>query len=339
MTFVDRELESVKIANLIAIAILSRGRCGLSRCITYYLVAIAVSDFIVIITAVVLNRIGRIYFRDSYLSTTLACRFGAVLVRCSRDGSVWLTVAFTLDRFVAICCQRMKARYCKEKTASLVIGVIYVLSCIKNVPFYFIYQPLYTVNGVGWFCDVRVIFYTRPIWQVFDWLDHILTPFLPFLVILLLNNLTVRHILAASRARRRLRGADNRGDIEMANRKKSIVLLFTISISFLLLWASYLGHFLYVRVTGEGYFSGLDFNDPRYIVQEMVNMLQLLSSCNNVFIYAISQDKFREEIKKVLVCPFSMLTAGFNQEKVRREKRKSCFKSCRANLYLINLLK
>ncbi|XP_078059153.1 putative G-protein coupled receptor 139 [Mustelus asterias] len=300
-------------ANLWAIIILCRGRCGLSRCITFYLVAIAVSDFLVIITAVVLNRIGRIYFSNSALSTTPACRVSSLLVFATRDGSVWLTVAFTIDRFVAICCQSLKTRYCTEKTALLVIGIVCALSCVKNFPFYFVYQPLYILDGVPWFCDIKITFYTSPTWLAYDWLDHILTPFLPFLLILLLNSLTMRHILVASRARRRLRGTEDHGDPEMENRRRSIVLLFTISLSFLLLWATYVGHFLYARLAGAGYLTSLDFNDPDYILQETTNVLQLVSSCNNVFIYAISQNKFREELRKLLICPFTMLTGVFKQ--------------------------
>ncbi|XP_041031519.1 probable G-protein coupled receptor 139 [Carcharodon carcharias] len=258
-------------ANLLGIVILARGRCALSRCITYYLLAIAVADFLVIITAVTLNRIGGIYFRLSVLSTTPACKLSAMLVFATWDVSVWLTVAFTFDRFVAICCHGLKTRYCTKETALLVIGLAY------------------------------------------DWLDHILTPFLPFLLILLLNALTVRHILAASRTRRKLRGAESHGDQEMINRKRSIVLLFAISLSFLLLWVTYVGHFFYVRITGDAYFTGLDFNDPDYILQETTNMLHLLSSCNNVFIYAVAQNKFREELRKVMIYPFATLTSCFKR--------------------------
>ncbi|XP_048475053.1 sex peptide receptor-like [Rhincodon typus] len=295
-------------ANLLAIVVLLRGRCGLSRCTTYYLVGIAVSDFLVIITGCILNRIGGIYFRHNVLSTANACALSTVMIYASRDGSVWLTVAFTIDRFVAICSQSLKTRYCTEKTALLFIGVVCVLSCVKNLPSYFVYQPLYIVDGVSWFCDFRDTYDNSLAWKSYDWLNHILTPVLPFLLILLLNVLTVKYILVASSARRRLRGRTSHGDPEMANRKRSIVLLFTISVSFLLLWVTYVGRFLCVRVTGETYFSGLDFTDPQFILQETTNMLQILSSCNNVFIYAISQNKFRDELKKVLLSPFTTLT-------------------------------
>ncbi|XP_048475019.1 probable G-protein coupled receptor 139 [Rhincodon typus] len=296
-----------------AIVILSRGRCGLSRCITRYLVATAVADFLAIIIGCILNRISGNYIRYSVLSTTPLCSLSLVLIRCTRDVSVWLTAAFTFDRFVAICCQSRKTRYCTEKTASLVTGIVYTLSCVKNVPFYFIFEPLYILDGMSWFCDIKITFYTWLVWQVYHWLDRILTPFLPFLLILLLNVLTIRYILVASKVRQRLRGANNRGDLEMENRKRSIVLLFAISLSFLLLWITYVGHFLYLQVTGQGYYSGLDFNDSRFILQESANMFQLLNSCNNVFIYVISQNKFRQELKKLLLSPFIFSYSCFKQ--------------------------
>ncbi|XP_060678062.1 probable G-protein coupled receptor 139 [Hemiscyllium ocellatum] len=300
-------------ANLLAIIILSRGRCNLSRCITFYLVAIAVTDFFVIMTAVILNRISRIYFRESILSTTPVCTLSVVLVYATRDCSVWLTVAFTIDRFVAICCQKLKTRYCTEKTASLVIGIVCALCCVKNIPFYFIYEPLYILDGISWFCNVKSNFYVWPAWQAYDWFFQIYTPFLPFFVILMLNVLTIRQIMVANRARRRLRGAEKQQDQEMAHRKRSIILLFTVSLSFLLLWAPLVGHFIYVRLKTESYFGGLDFSDPQYIFQEMTNTLQLFSSCNNVFIYAISQNLFRKELMSFLMYPFATLTNSFKR--------------------------
>ncbi|XP_072406893.1 probable G-protein coupled receptor 139 [Chiloscyllium punctatum] len=292
-------------ANLLAIVVLKRGRCGLSCCITYYLVAIAVSDFLVIVNGCILNRIGGIYFRDTALGTTFACRLSSILILAVRDGSVWLTVAFTFDRFVAICHQNMKNRYCTQQTASVVIGIVCTLSCIKNTPFYFIFRPLYNLNGVPWFCIIKSIYYNSPFWQAYDWLHHILVPFFPFLLILLLNVLTISSILAANRARKRIRGAENRADQKVSNRKKSIVLLVTVSLSFLFLWATYVGRFLYVQISGDGYFGGLEFNDPQYILQETAIMLQFLSSCNNILIYTVAQKQFREELKNVLIFPFT----------------------------------
>ncbi|XP_067834245.1 probable G-protein coupled receptor 139 [Heptranchias perlo] len=294
--------------NLVAIVILSRGRCGLSRCITRYLVSMAVTDLLVILTAVILNRIPGIYFPGSFLSITPVCSLSITLIYASRDSSVWLTVAFTFDRFVAICCQKLKIKYCTEKTAAVVIGTVCALGFLKSVPWYFLHEHMYIINNVPWYCRLKGIRYTSPLWRAFDWFDRILTPCLPFVLILLLNALTVRHILAASRARRRLRAHSNgekQSDPEMESRRKSIVLLFAISGSFILLWMTYVAQFLYERFTNNYQIQG--FSDPKFILQESANMLQLLSSCTNTFIYAVTQSKFREELTNAVKYPLNLI--------------------------------
>ncbi|XP_055503362.1 probable G-protein coupled receptor 139 [Leucoraja erinacea] len=299
---------SLLAVNLMAIVILSRGRCGLSGCITKYLVSMAVTDLLVIITAVLLNRIPAIYFPGSFLSITPVCSLTIALIYASRDTSVWLTVAFTFDRFVAICFQRLKTKYCTERTAVVVITTICVLGSLKSVPWYFIHEPMLFINDVPWYCRVKEFRYTSPLWRAFDWLDRVLTPLVPFLLILMLNVLTVRFILAASKARKRLRAQNNRekqSDPEIENRRKSIILLFAISGNFIILWIPNVVQFCLKYLTIN--YQITNISDPRYILQESANMLQLLNSCTNTFIYAVTQSSFRKELKDALKYPLIVL--------------------------------
>ncbi|XP_067870203.1 probable G-protein coupled receptor 139 [Heterodontus francisci] len=301
-------------ANLAVTVILPRGRCGLSTCITYYLISMAVTDLLVIITVVILNRIAGIYFPLTFLSITPICRLRIALNLAIIDCSVWLTVAFTFDRFMAICCQKLNIKYCTEKTAARVIAMVCTLNCLKNVFMYFVYEPLYIISNVPWFCSIKLIFYTSPAWAAYDWIHRILTPCLPFILILLLNALTVRHILAASRVRRRLRAhnnGDSQSDPEMESRRKSIVLLFTISGSFILLYLLIVINFLHVRIAKSSYFSGSNFTEANFILDQSGYMLQLLSSCVNPFIYAGTQRKFREELKNGVKYPLSLIVKLF----------------------------
>ncbi|XP_067870097.1 probable G-protein coupled receptor 139 [Heterodontus francisci] len=314
--FIERTLLGIMLlteyqqSNFAVIVILSRGRCALSRCITYYLVSMAVTDLLVIITAVILNRIVDIYFPLSFLSITPVCRIQIALNLAIIDSSVWLTVAFTFDRFMAICCQKLKIKYCTEKTAACLIGIVSTLSCLKNICVYFIFEPLYIIDNIPRFCIIKLIFYASPAWVAYHWIHHILTPCLPFILILLLNVLTVRYILAASRARRRLRAHSNgetQSDPEMESRRKSIVLLFCIAGSFILLYLPFLINFLYIRIAKFTYFSGSNFNESNFILDQSGYMLQLLSSCVNPFIYAGTQRKFREELKNGVKYPLRLI--------------------------------
>ncbi|XP_038642630.1 probable G-protein coupled receptor 139 [Scyliorhinus canicula] len=293
--------------NVLAIVILSRGKCGLSRCITIYLVGMAAADLLVVIAEPILYRVVDFYFPDSFMFITPVCSIVYFLVFTATVVSVWLTVGFTFDRFVAICCKELKTKYCTEKTASRLIGTVSLLGFLVSLPWYFRHEPEYIIDNVPWHCITKTSFFTSTVWAGFVIFYVILTPCVPFFLILLLNLLTVRRILLASRIRRALRGqtnAENERDPEMEHRRKSIVLLFSISGSFILLWMMQVVFYIYRRIAQIHSYS---VKDPLYFTDSTANMLQLLSSCTNTCIYTVIQAKFRQEVKNAVKYPFNLL--------------------------------
>eukprot|EP00062_Callorhinchus_milii_P026704 gi/632989131/ref/XP_007883484.1/ PREDICTED: C-C chemokine receptor type 1-like [Callorhinchus milii] len=290
--------------NLLAIVVLSRGKCGLSKCITLYLVAMAVADLLFAVNEVVLNEIHSLYFPHTFLDITPVCSLRLVLISAATNMSVWFTVAFTFDRLVAICCVKLKRNYCTERTAAVVVGVISSLSCFIAVHWYFIVEPWVVVNKVPWNCKLKAAYRTSQAWIGFHWFYTIISPFVPFFLILLMNVVTVRHILAANRIRRNLlhQNSASRNDAEMENRRKSIILLFAISGSFILLWMMYVIGFIIVRTVDS--FVYTSYRDPAFVVQEVIDILKVLSCCTNTVIYALTQSKFREDVKFLVTYPF-----------------------------------
>ncbi|XP_067877613.1 probable G-protein coupled receptor 139 [Heterodontus francisci] len=289
--------------NFAAIAILSRGKCGLSTCTTRYLVAMATADLLLIITMVILRQINRYYFRGSFLDITPVCSVNFTLAHTARDCSVWFTITFSFDRFVAICCQKLKTKYCTEKTAAVILAITSILLCLKNIPFYFVFEPILIVSNVPLFCFPKSSFYSEPGWVGFHWCDKVLTPLLPFTLVLLVNSLTVRHIIVASRVRKVLRGqskGENRSDPEMESRRKTVILLFTISGSFILLWLTDVMQFFSYRIAGA---NPDYYNDSALIFRHVATMLQNLNSCTNAFIYMATQSKFREQFMVAVKYP------------------------------------
>ncbi|GCC34029.1 hypothetical protein chiPu_0012502 [Chiloscyllium punctatum] len=294
--------------NLVAMVILSHGKCGLSQCVTRYLVAMAMADLLVVMFDVILYRISYIYFRGSFLDITPVCRIIIVLLNATTDSSVWLTVTFTFDRFVALCCQKLKTKYCTKDMAAVIIVTVCVLSLLKCIPWYFVFGPQFIINSVPWDCIVKQIYFSSPGWAIFAWLHRIFTPLLPFALILFLNVLTIRHILRTSKVRKRLRHngfGEKDNDPEMKNRRKSIILLFAISGSFILLWMAGILYFLWLRIKGTYYYKGP--YDPVFILQQTARMLQLLSCCTNTCIYTVTQAKFREELKNAIIYLFTQI--------------------------------
>ncbi|XP_069768811.1 neuropeptides capa receptor-like [Narcine bancroftii] len=288
--------------NLLAIVVLSRQKCGLSTCTTRYLVFMAAADLLAVISAVILRRM-RFYFSGTFLYMYPYCNIIFVLMCATRDCSVWFTVNFTFDRFVLICCQKLKTRYCSGKTATVVLSTTGVLMCLKNAPFYFTSEPRVIIDNVPWFCDIKPSYFTDHGWVQYSRFDKVVVPLVPFAVILLFNVLTVRHILQVSRVRKTLKvqnKAETYNDPEMESRRRSVVLLFTISGSFILLWLTTLVDYLYYNVAGK---NPSYYKPYEYIFGQVGYLLQNVSLCTNTFIYGVTQSKFRQELVSVVKYP------------------------------------
>ncbi|XP_059497976.1 probable G-protein coupled receptor 139 [Stegostoma tigrinum] len=264
--------------NFVTILILSRGKCDLSKCVTLYLVAMAVADLLVIIFDLIFRHIPIVY-RDEFhfLFSIPMCNIHAVVLYAATDCSVWFTVSFTFDRLIAICCQKLKSKYCTERTAAMALGTVTALSCMKNISWYFMLMGNYYQINLPWFCLLRKNVLKSVLWVTIEFLHHILTPCCPFILILLFNAITVKNILLTSRARRRLHASRSGRDPEMENRRKSINLLFILSANFIILWSTLMVFSIWYRMFSLGYYSVslLPF------VLELGFMLQLRSCCTN----------------------------------------------------------
>ncbi|XP_078284235.1 putative G-protein coupled receptor 139 [Rhinoraja longicauda] len=295
-------------ANLLTVVVLLRGKCGLSKCISLYMVVMATADLLVMIFCVIGYHIVMYQFPASFLSYTSACKIVLYFMSTSLHIAVWYTVLFTADRFVAICCHKFKAVYCTVRTAVAGITTVSLLLHLQSVPYIFEYKHVRTVKGVYWGCQPTVWFITSPLGAAFSFLQSILSVIIPFSLISLFNCLTVRRIIMASKVRKRLRaqGSQLQKDPEMEGRKKSIILLFSVSGSFILLWVTVAVSFLTTRLAGTAHYTG-DYSEPGYIATEAGYMLMYLSSCTNTCVYAATQTKFRLELVTVLKYPWTFL--------------------------------
>ncbi|XP_038644231.1 probable G-protein coupled receptor 139 [Scyliorhinus canicula] len=286
--------------NVVTIVILSRGKCGLSSSTTCYLVAMASADLLVVFLDLILRQIPIAYQLRS-LKFIPVCNIHAVLLYAVTDCSVWFTVAFTFDRFIVICCQKLKSRYCTDRTAAWVLGTVAVLSTSKDTSWYFMLTAWYWRNNSPWFCYMETRIKISRFWGVIELLHNIFTPGLPFVLILLLNVLTVRDILVSSRARKRLRNESNvnsQKDPEMESRRKSIILLFAISGNFIVLWSILMTYSMWWRIFNMAMYGYM----PVFVL-EIGFMMQLLSCCTNTCIYAITQRNFRKQLINVVYIP------------------------------------
>ncbi|XP_067865319.1 probable G-protein coupled receptor 139 [Heterodontus francisci] len=286
-------------------------KCGLSKGITHYMMAMAVGDLMVLIFNVIVSQIIKYHFPDSLLNYTSTCRFTVFMQGFSIQLSIWFTMSFTFDRFVAICCQKLKSRYCTERTATMVVTAMCVLNILINIPMPFRYEPDYILNNIQWGCRTITGYFTSPAWKVHQWITNLSSTLLPIPLLLLLNSLTVRHILLASRARKALKSNNNGktgSDPEMKNRRTSIILLFAISGTFIVLSAPITVIHICVGVTQTLDFQG---SNSLYLAIRITFLLMCTSSCTNTCIYALTQRRFRAEIKNMVKYPYYLIVKLF----------------------------
>ncbi|XP_072451825.1 probable G-protein coupled receptor 139 [Chiloscyllium punctatum] len=270
----------------------------------------AAADFLVVISDVLLRWLI-MYFPVSFLDITYICSLITVFISANTMNSVWMTVAFTFDRFVAICCKKLKTRYCTEKNAAVIIATVNVMRYLESIPWFFIFHSKYIFNNLPWFCIIKPDYYTSIFWIIYGAVHRLLSPLLPCVIILLLNTLTIKHVLITSKARRGLQkdsDKENTSDPEMDKRRKSIVLLFAISDSFIVLWIPYVVCFLYRRIALLHNYSTLS---PT--AGNIGYLLQLLSTYTNTCIYTVTQTQFRQQLKTVLKFPFTLILRSIKQ--------------------------
>ncbi|XP_072424017.1 probable G-protein coupled receptor 139 [Chiloscyllium punctatum] len=304
LSFNGQDIESkswqvlLQLFNLVGIVILNRGNCGLSKCVTRYLLAMSTADLLVVILNVLLDRINNLYFPVTFLSITPVCALRVVLYVAALSCSVWFTVTFTFDRFVAVCCQKLRTRYCNTRTAFVLLVSVSVGSFLRSIIWYFVLTPSIVIDNVPWFCVTKSDYHTSLFWKVYVWINVIMISLLPFVLILAFNALTVRNIIRANHIRCRLRihgNEQNNTDPEVVQRRKSIILLFALSANFMLLWTPFIVRALIWREENYNY-KDKTLNGPIFVFQEIGFMLRLLSSCTNTCIYALTQTKFRQEL-------------------------------------------
>ncbi|XP_038644219.1 probable G-protein coupled receptor 139 [Scyliorhinus canicula] len=271
------------------------------------------ADLLVIIIVVILTIMNDYYFPVSFLYITPVCSSKIVLMGAATNCSVWFTIAFSFDRFVAICCQKLKTKCCTGKKATVVLATTGMLVFLKNIPFYFTEKPIFIFNNVPWGCQKKASIYFDARWVGFQWFDKVTTPLLPFGLILLVNALTVRHIVMTSRVRQGLMThskGQNYSDREMESRRKSMILLFSISGTFILFWSVNVITFLYVKVIGL-----FNIGEFVYTLERAAAMLLNLNCCTNTFIYVVTQAKFRDQIKLTLKYPFKAIAQRLHQSR------------------------
>ncbi|XP_063810913.1 probable G-protein coupled receptor 139 [Pseudophryne corroboree] len=288
-------------ASLVTMAVLWRGSLDMTKSIVYYLVALALANLLLILVVTIFRDIFYFYVDITLWWPQPSCGVSNWIYFTCVYSLTWLTVAFSVDRYVIVCCMKLKLRFCKPSVTRWVIVGVYVGAFLVAMPTFWMYVPVLTTRPDGsvfHICSLHRNLSSIPFLSVYDHIQTTVWIILPLISLVLTNGLTVWYITITTRTRQSLKvgSAGNQGDDpEVGRRKKSVTLLAMISLSFLGHWlpkmvVKVIERFTYPPV------NRYDFYHPVNVTRMLCNMLIVFSSFSNVCIYSLTITKFRQEL-------------------------------------------
>lgn len=281
----------------------------LSRSSTFYLMAMAVADTGVLVCIVVLELVVKFHSTQPFWARQPWCSVRDLFTYGSYNASTWLVVTFTAERFIAINTWSLKLRLCTARSALWAIGSIFVLSHLIAVPHLWANASEYDQQLGRWRCVYNVQAPTLFIHALVGF-QTLISYVLPFLIILTLNGLTLRQITKCNRIRpvcepqvSPASPAPTLGPMSLppapllrSRRRKSVVLLVTVSMTFLLLSVVRAVTQFILRTTSSPELERQDYGLSLNVAADLGTMLCLTNAAVNMYLYAATQTRFRLEV-------------------------------------------
>ena len=234
------------------------------------------------------------------------CKIAAYLVNFSLQSSTYQVLAMTVDKYVAIKWPHRAATYSIPKRARIISCCIFACALLYNGP------HLYTSSLVGDQCLAYVV--GGVVTQVFSWSTFLINGAIPFSLLIHMNYVIVQTVrdsrklfqgngVTTADVRNR-QGIINTGmearqkTMKSAENQLTIMLLLVTMLFLILLFPTYI-RFIYLTFVGRDtpakYASSMLFF-------QITHKLYHTNNGINFFLYCISGQKFRNDLKDMLCC-------------------------------------
>ena len=226
--------------------------------------------------------------------TSNECKLNVFVTLFALQNSTFQILSMTLDKYIAIKWPHRAATYSTPRRAKIIVVALCVSICIYNIPHFFI-------SGIiGNQCSAYGT--SSVISQVYSWLSFVLNAIIPFTLLIHMNYVivkTVRNSRICFRSNDTNRGMEGRQKtMKSAEKQLTIMLLLVTSLFLILLCPTYI-RFIYLsfakRDTPLGYAMAV-------FIFQMTYKLYTSNSGVNFFLYCMSGQKFRNDLKEILCC-------------------------------------
>ncbi|XP_078256392.1 putative G-protein coupled receptor 139 [Rhinoraja longicauda] len=294
-------------ANLLTIYTMYSRRCGMSTIARLYLMALGAADSLCLFWGALLD-LSLVWLDPSpFWNRAPWCGLLTVLEYGSVFTSTWTVVVFTMERYLALRSTRPRRPCSQTKvTVRVILGLVLVCH-LAAVPTYWIYISKLqnaTLPGRAQPVPVHACVYAHTFFSTaLVWFHTLVSGGLPYVLLILFNALIGRQLCAASRMfteeqLRAFHGVTTRG---LA--RKSILVLLTVSLAFVLLTLPRFATYCILRTAYNlPEHDRDDYGQPINVLADLAIMLQWLNSAVNFLLYCVVSRPFRREFLRVLTC-------------------------------------
>lgn len=298
------------IGNILSFIVLTRKTMKSS---TYtYLSGLAICDLLVLFTTMLLilkdtkfPELGSLSWTDDYyLEMFLIVHPAAITFQVT---SIWLTMAFTVDRYIMICHPFKAERMCDIPRARRVVLALYLAGIAFNIPRYLEYKVVEIVlpNNMTRLVNTLTQYgqnqYFREI--VHSWLYSIFVCMIPFFTMAVLNAFLIHAVHQSRRKGKSINAKEKRRN------DTTIMLIGVIVVFFICQMPALISRMIWA--SSPNYLSNWCY----HLLNEISNFLVILNSATNIVPYYFFGQRFRNEFWR------SFCFCFMGKENVRRLAR------------------
>ncbi|XP_030630711.1 probable G-protein coupled receptor 142 [Chanos chanos] len=216
---------------------------------------------------------------------TMLLRSISMLEFAANHASIWATVPLTVDRYVALCHPLLHRQISYPARAWKIIAAVLALALVSGVPFFW-WSDLWRVSRPPTSLDCILI-----------WTHVTIIYFLPCSIFLVLNSLIIHRLRRRQHQQQRHHQEESGQQLAAPGRLgKTTGMLLAITSVFTVLWAPRTVVVLY-----HLYVSSVHTDWRVHLAYDLANMLAMLNTAVNFFLYCFVSKPFRAAVRDVLL--------------------------------------
>ena len=258
-----------------------------STCI--YMAAISVNDNLMLLLA---SHAWLVTATDIHHWHVLECKMNVYFAYFSLQTATYQVLVMTIDKYVAIKWPHRAATYSIPRRAKIIILVISILVLIYNLPHFSITT---LVQGKCYGYSVKSI-----LTKIYSWLTIVINAIIPFVLLIHMNYVivkTVRKSRKMFRSNIETEGTDTRQKtMKNAENQLTTMLLLVTTLFLILVLTTYIRFIYAAFVTSD---TPSKFATSMLIFEISYKFL-VTNSGINFFLYCVSGQKFRNDLKEIV---------------------------------------